>query len=78
MITYFSFAVISLAVICFISPTFIFFAVLVTYLYVRLSLVYVKCSRDLRRLESNARSPIFSKFGETLHGIVTCRAFGAE
>ncbi|CEQ40039.1 SPOSA6832_01630 [Sporobolomyces salmonicolor] len=39
---------------------------------------YVKASRDLRRLESVARSPIFSKFGETLHGIVTCRAFGAE
>ncbi|GAA5957716.1 hypothetical protein JCM3765_003743 [Sporobolomyces pararoseus] len=39
---------------------------------------YVKTSRDLRRLESVARSPIFSKFGETLQGIVTCRAFGSE
>jgi len=43
-----------------------------------LLLQYVKTSRDLRRLESVARSPIFSKFGETLHGIVTCRAFGSE
>jgi ABC-type multidrug transport system fused ATPase/permease subunit len=34
--------------------------------------------RDLRRMESNSRSPIFASFGETLEGIVTVRAFSAE
>ncbi|KAG9125516.1 hypothetical protein FRC07_007298 [Ceratobasidium sp. 392] len=34
--------------------------------------------RDLRRIESNTRSPIISSFGELINGIVTVRAFGAE
>ena len=34
--------------------------------------------RDLRRLDSTSRSPIFAAFGETLEGIVTVRAFSAE
>ncbi|KAK0541833.1 hypothetical protein OC844_007956, partial [Tilletia horrida] len=34
--------------------------------------------RDLRRLESTLRSPIFSAFGELLQGISVVRAFGAE
>ncbi|GAA5956181.1 hypothetical protein JCM21900_006830 [Sporobolomyces salmonicolor] len=68
----------NVAVIVIVSPRFVPAAILIIWGYVRYSLMYVKASRDLRRLESVARSPIFSKFGETLHGIVTCRAFGAE
>lgn len=34
--------------------------------------------RDLRRMESNSRSPIFSGFSELLEGIITVRAFSAE
>lgn len=70
--------VVNVGVIVLVSPQFVLPACLIVYIYVRLSLSYVRCSRDLRRLESNARSPIFSKFGETLAGIVTARAFGAE
>lgn len=36
------------------------------------------CSRDLRRLESAHRSPIFSGYSEALKGIATIRAFSAE
>ena len=39
---------------------------------------YLNTGRDLRRMESNTRSPIFSDFGEILEGIVTVRAFSAE
>ncbi|KAM0786024.1 hypothetical protein ACM66B_006839 [Microbotryomycetes sp. NB124-2] len=70
--------IINVGVIVLVSPKFIPPAIVIIYCYVRLSLSYVRCSRDLRRLESNARSPIFSKFQETLIGIATCRAFGAE
>ncbi|KAK4053631.1 hypothetical protein OIO90_003870 [Microbotryomycetes sp. JL221] len=70
--------IVNVGVIVLVSPKFIPPAVIIVYCYVRLSLQYVRCSRDLRRLESNARSPIFSKFGETLQGIATCRAFSAE
>ncbi|GAA6016442.1 hypothetical protein JCM11491_002414 [Sporobolomyces phaffii] len=70
--------VVQMSVIVVVSPFFIPPAILIIAAYVYYSLMYVKTSRDLRRLESVARSPIFSKFGETLQGIVTCRAFGAE
>ncbi|GAA5886210.1 hypothetical protein JCM16303_004461 [Sporobolomyces ruberrimus] len=70
--------VVQTSVICVVSPYFIPPAILIIAAYVYYSLMYVKTSRDLRRLESVARSPIFSKFGETLQGIVTCRAFGSE
>lgn len=35
-------------------------------------------SRDLKRLESSSRSPIYSTFSETLSGLDTIHAFGAE
>ncbi|PWN18685.1 hypothetical protein BCV69DRAFT_291227 [Microstroma glucosiphilum] len=39
---------------------------------------YIRAARDLRRLESVSRSPIFSAFSELLQGISTVRAFGSE
>merc|ERR1712113_1221142 len=35
-------------------------------------------NRDSRRIESVARSPVYSHFSDTLHGRETVRAFGAE
>lgn len=46
--------------------------------YRALAIGYLNTGRDLRRMESNSRSPIFSDFGELLEGIVTVRAFSAE
>jgi ATP-binding cassette subfamily C (CFTR/MRP) protein 1 len=40
--------------------------------------VYLRTSRQLRLLEIEARSPIYSHFLETLEGVVTIRAFGWE
>jgi len=37
---------------------------------------YVPVSRDLQRIESVSRSPIFAQFSETLSGTVTVRAYG--
>lgn len=51
---------------------------LIGYIYVSLSIPYLNTGRDLQRMSSTARSPIFSGFGETLEGIATIRAFGAE
>ncbi|KAG8716744.1 hypothetical protein FRC09_015283 [Ceratobasidium sp. 395] len=69
---------ISVATIAYAVPYFILPAILIAYLHVWFSNGYVTASRDLRRIESNTRSPIISSFGELINGIVTVRAFGVE
>lgn len=61
-----------------VFPGFLFPAVILGFIYYRLALGYLNTGRDLRRMESNSRSPIYSDFGELLEGIVTVRAFSAE
>ena len=39
---------------------------------------YIPASRQLKRIESNLRSPIFSHFSETLDGTALIRAFGQQ
>ena len=53
-------------------------AFIIGFAYRELAIGYLNTGRDLRRMESNTRSPIFSDFGEILEGIVTVRAFSAE
>lgn len=53
-------------------------AIIIGYVYRMLAIGYLNTGRDLRRMESNTRSPIFANFGELLEGIVTVRAFSAE
>ncbi|XP_068652459.1 ABC transporter C family member 13 [Aristolochia californica] len=48
------------------------------YIYKRLQFYYRSTSRELRRLDSVSRSPIYSSFTETLDGSSTIRAFKAE
>ncbi|KAG8756216.1 hypothetical protein FRC12_010637, partial [Ceratobasidium sp. 428] len=40
--------------------------------------VYGQTSRDLRRLDSVTRSPLYSIYGETIAGVSVIRAFGAS
>jgi ABC-type multidrug transport system fused ATPase/permease subunit len=58
----------------------IFFVCLIpnSLLYVKAAQKYRPFSRDIKRLISIVRSPVFSCFGEALHGASTIRAFGAR
>ncbi|KAF9490898.1 multidrug resistance-associated ABC transporter [Pleurotus eryngii] len=61
-----------------VFPLFLIPAFVIGVVYYQLAVGYLNTGRDLRRMESNSRSPIFSDFGELLEGIVTVRAFSAE
>ncbi|KAH8821639.1 hypothetical protein F5884DRAFT_660859 [Xylogone sp. PMI_703] len=61
-----------------ITPGFLIAAVFISALYFFVGKFYLRSSRDLKRLESVQRSPLFQQFGETLSGITTIRAYGAE
>lgn len=61
-----------------ITPGFLIAAVVISALYFFVGKFYLRSSRDLKRLESVQRSPLFQQFGETLTGITTIRAYGAE
>ncbi|KAJ7662919.1 multidrug resistance-associated ABC transporter [Mycena rosella] len=69
---------VSILTVTVVFPLFLFPASIIGYLYRSLAIGYLNTGRDLRRMESNSRSPIFSDFGELLAGIVTVRAFSAE
>lgn len=59
-----------------ITPGFLFAAIIITLLFTAVGAIYLNASRDLKRLESVQRSPLYQQFGETLTGIVSIRAYG--
>ncbi|KAI5660400.1 hypothetical protein M9H77_29193 [Catharanthus roseus] len=48
------------------------------YIYSKIQFYYRSTSRELRRLDSVSRSPIYASFTETLDGASTIRAFKSE
>jgi ABC-type multidrug transport system fused ATPase/permease subunit len=61
-----------------ITPAFLIAGVFISVLYFLIGRFYINSSRDLKRLESVHRSPLYQQFGETLSGMTTIRAYGDE
>ncbi|THH21147.1 hypothetical protein EW146_g360 [Bondarzewia mesenterica] len=57
---------------------FFFAALVLGLLYYNAAKVYGQTSRDMRRLDSVTRSPLYSIYGETIAGVTILRAFGAS
>ncbi|KAG1453512.1 hypothetical protein G6F56_007556 [Rhizopus delemar] len=76
--SYFSvlFVVISTVVVIGVStPAFILMLVPLSFIYLYTQRYYLSTSRELKRLDSVGKSPIYSHFQETISGVSTIRAY---
>uniref|UniRef100_A0A8C0K2U2 Multidrug resistance-associated protein 1 n=1 Tax=Canis lupus dingo TaxID=286419 RepID=A0A8C0K2U2_CANLU len=65
----------TLVMICTATPVFIIVIIPLSIIYVSIQIFYVATSRQLKRLDSVTRSPIYSHFSETVSGLSVIRAF---
>merc|ERR550539_2351062 len=65
-------------IILYTTPIFIIPIAIILAGYYLVQKLYVATSRQLKRLESVSRSPIYSHFGETINGAITIRAYGLQ
>ncbi|XP_017881737.1 multidrug resistance-associated protein 1 isoform X2 [Ceratina calcarata] len=68
----------TLVVISFSTPLFIAVILPIGIIYYLVQRMYVASSRQLKRLESVSRSPIYSHFSETVSGAQMIRAFKVQ
>lgn len=69
---------ITIVVISFSTWQFVFLILPLGVLYIYYQQYYLRTSRELRRLDSVSRSPIYANFQESLVGVSTIRAYGKE
>lgn len=65
----------TLAVISASTPAFIALIIPLGAIYLWIQRYYLRTSRELKRLDSVSRSPIYAHFQESLGGITTIRAY---
>ena len=63
-------------VITFFSPWFLLALFPIGLVYRSVTQFYLNSSREMKRLDSLAMSPVISQFSETLNGASTVRAYG--
>ncbi|KAI1286880.1 ATP-binding cassette sub-family C member 3 [Halotydeus destructor] len=70
--------IVTFSIISLQTPFFLLPLVPLGLMYYIVQRYYIVTSRQLRRLESNSRSPVFSHFAETVSGNTSIRAFQVE
>lgn len=68
----------TLVTISYVTPMFMLVLVPVFIGYYKSQRYFIKTSRELQRLDSISRSPVFALLSETLDGLPTIRAYSAE
>ncbi|KAH9512009.1 hypothetical protein DERF_010425 [Dermatophagoides farinae] len=77
-LTQFLRTIVSFAMISMEAPIILTALVPILFLYYIVQRLYIASSRQLKRIESITRSPIYHHFTETVNGISTIRAYGVE
>ncbi|GAA6024113.1 hypothetical protein JCM10207_003170 [Rhodosporidiobolus poonsookiae] len=67
-----------LGVIVICAPPLVLVVIPLLFVYRRIQVYYLATSRELKRLESVTKSPVFASFSETLNGLSTIRAFRSQ
>ncbi|CAK4166010.1 unnamed protein product [Aphanomyces euteiches] len=68
----------TLCTVIYVTPWFSVVLVPLAFIYMSSQRYFIKTSRELQRLDSISRSPVVSLLTETLEGLPTIHAFGAE
>lgn len=67
-----------LVVISTVTPLFVLFLLPIIIFYSRQQSFFTQTYRELKRLDSTSRSPIYALFSESLDGVATIRAFNIQ
>lgn len=65
----------ALMVVIVVTPGVVALIIPIGFLYYQVQQLFIATSRETKRLDSLAFSPIFGNFNETLQGLITIRAF---
>lgn len=68
----------SLVIICIVNPIFIAPLGIIFFIFYWIRKVYLRTSKNVKRLEGILRSPVFTHLNATLLGLSTIRAYGAQ
>ncbi|KAK3817781.1 MAG: P-loop containing nucleoside triphosphate hydrolase protein [Benniella sp.] len=68
----------SVVTVCVVNPWIIIAIPFILGGFMGLRNLYIKSSRQVKRIDSQSRSPIYSHLSETLDGLSSVRAFGAS
>ncbi|KAM0789106.1 hypothetical protein ACM66B_003161 [Microbotryomycetes sp. NB124-2] len=68
----------TLGVVASVAPVFLFGFAVILVVYLRYARLFAKTARELRRLDSVSKSPLYSIYGEAIAGVAVIRAFGAS
>lgn len=61
-----------------VNPYLIIPVAIIGSLFMVLRIIYLKTSKNIKRLEGITRSPVFTHLNATLQGLTTIRAYGAQ
>ncbi|KAF8937561.1 hypothetical protein BGZ47_008970 [Haplosporangium gracile] len=66
----------SVVTVCIVNPWILIAMPIILAGFIALRSLYMKSSRQVKRIDSTSRSPIYSHLSETLDGLTSVRAFG--